>query len=99
MGPSEYRPGYYLPPGHQEAGKRNDSELLKGFSPNKSVDVTMDELMNGPIEVRMAVLRWQQNYEPLKERGNENPYSILEVLLAEYPQELDRPSRPLYWDN
>lgn len=99
MGSSEYRPGYYLPPGQQEAERLNDNELLKGFFPDKSVDVTMDELMNRPIEVRMAVLRWQQNYEPPRKRGNENPYSILEVLLAEYPQELGRPIRPLYWDN
>lgn len=100
MGSSEYRPGYYLPAGHKEAEKLNDNELLKDFSPDEDVGVTMDNLMNGPIEVRMAVLRWREKYEPkIKKTEFASAYSGLEILLADYPQDQGSPDFSLFWFN
>ncbi len=85
--PPEHKTGYYLQTPASEQQAVREAEILSNFRPNEDFSITMDRLMNGPIEVRMAVLKWRDPYEPPERHEWENPYSRLEELLAEYPQE------------
>ncbi|MBI4037910.1 hypothetical protein HY382_02600 [Candidatus Curtissbacteria bacterium] len=91
----EYRPGYFLSPPSSESAK--EEAIRRKFEPFQDVDITMDELMNGPIEVRMAVLKWRDPYDPPSR--SKRRYGSLEVILADYPLDQPTPFKPLYWDN